>query len=291
MNAPTPKPNPAPVQTKQEKPPSVLLIGPSGTGKTFSISTLLEAGLEVFILVTEPNGLDTILDAVKEKKLDISKLHYKYVAPAAPGWKSLLTMAETINTRSYAEISDMKQGVDKGSTKQFIQVLKTLSDFVDDRTGESFGAVETWGPDRALVIDSLSGINIMAMDLTIGMKPAAHQGEWGVAMNLEEKLILQLTSSLNCFFVLIGHVDKEPNEVTGGTEVTVSALGRKLAPKIGRFFSEIALTRRDATGKFFWSTADSTAALKNRGLSFSKELKPSFQAVFDAHCKRVETAA
>ena len=40
-----------------------------------------------------------------------------------------------------------------------------MNDFTCDRCGESFGDVSTWNTDRAIVVDSLSGLNIMAMDL------------------------------------------------------------------------------------------------------------------------------
>ena len=70
------------------QPPSVLLMGPSGSGKTYSLSTLLESGLEVFLVVTEPHGLETLLDVVAQKKLDINKLHWRYIPPARPGFET-----------------------------------------------------------------------------------------------------------------------------------------------------------------------------------------------------------
>lgn len=267
-------------------------MGPTGTGKTYSIATLLQSGLEVFVIITEPNGLDTLLDAVEKKNLDLEKLHWRYVAPAPMDWKALSSMAKTINELSYEDIASLKSGIDKKSNQQFIELLKTLADFKDERTGESFGDVTTWGDDRALVIDSLSGINMMAMNLTIGQKPAAHQGEWGVMMRLIEELINQVVSKVNCFFVLTAHVDREPNEVSGGTQITVGTLGRKLAPKLPRFFSEVVKTRRGKTGEEFkWSTFEQGADLKNRALPIGDSLEPSFQPLVTAHRRRKASAA
>lgn len=290
MSAPMPKSVPAPIQRQAVKPPSVLLIGPSGTGKTYSLSTILEAGLELFVVITEPNGLDTLLDAVNKKGLDVNKLHWRYIEPATPGWDALGGMAKQINMMGYDDLSKLKSGINKRECTQMMQLLEALHSFECDHCGQNFGDVSHFDTSRALAIDSLSGLNVMAMDLTIGMKPTAHQGEWGVAMNLEEKLILQLTSSLKCMFVLTGHVDKEPDLISGAQIVTASALGRKLAPKLGRFFSEVVMTKRGKDSKsFVWSTADVGADLKVRGLEFSDQLSPSFGAVWKFHEERMKS--
>jgi hypothetical protein len=279
---------PATALARSVKPPSVLLMGPSGTGKTYSVPTLLAAGLEVFVLITEPNGLDTLLDSCRVRKLDTARLHWHYVEPASPGWTAMTQMAQTVSSMGYDDITKIKSGVGKGETRQFIEVLKSLANFIDDKDGQSYGDVTAFPADRALVVDSLSGLNLMAMDLTIGMKPAAHQGEWGVAMNLEEKLILQLTSQLKCYFVLIAHVDKELNEITGAQQIMAAALGRKLAPRLQRFFSEVVLTKRGKDGAAFqWSTSDTLADLKNRALPISDSLPPSFEVVVKAHQSRL----
>jgi hypothetical protein len=105
-------------------------------------------------------------------------------------------------------------------------------------------------------------------------------------MNSLEMLLLKLTADCKCFFVLTAHIDKEPNELTGGTTIYASALGRKLAPKIPRFFSEVVLAKRAADG-FSWSTASSEADLKNRALPVSSKLEPDFRPIVEAYRRRV----
>lgn len=283
-SAPAPGPRPP-------KPPSMIVMGPSGSGKTDSLATLVEAGLETFVIITEPNGLDTLLDSMKRRGLPIDRLHWTTITPAAPGWKSMEAMMTKVTQLNYSDLTELKSGIDKSNTTQLLTVLRTLVDFRCERTGVSFGDVTRWGPDRALAVDSLSGLNIMALDMTIGMKPTAHQGEWGVAMNLEEKLILNLTSQLQCFFVLTAHIDKEPNEITGATNITVSALGRKLAPKLGKFFGDIVRAHRQSgTVPFHWSNDDPNTDLKNRALPISSNLPPSFVEVWKRHQERLRTA-
>lgn len=266
--------------------PSVLLVGGPGSGKTYAISTLLEQGLTVFVVVTEPVGLDTLLDVVAAKNLPLDNLHYAVITPARAGFEHQLSVAKKVATMSFDSLTKLQptQGRQHAS---WIKLLGILSDFVCDRTGESFGPIDSLPADSAVVIDSLSGLNIMAMDLTIGDKPTAHQGEWGVAMGLLERLINTLTSSLQCPLVLIAHIEREQDEQTGGTRLMAGALGRKLAPKLPRFFSEVVMSYREGQN-FYWTTTAMNTDLKNRSLPLANKLEPSFKPIIAAHKKRLE---
>jgi hypothetical protein len=287
----TPKPTSgvgSPVQPPATLAPSILLLGPPGSGKTFSISTLLEAGLEVFAIITEPNGLETLLDVVAAKKLDITKLHTASVAPTRPGIKMLQGLAGSIAVGTFESLSKMSPGAGRRDA-QMHKFLKLLEDFIDERTGESFGSPFDFGPDRAVVVDSLSGLNLMAWDLVVGEKPTAHQGEWGVAMNFLEKLLLTLTGDFKCPFVITGHVEREQDEITGGTKNMTSTLGRKLAPKIPRYFSEVIMCRRDGAG-YYWSTVEHNTDLKTRNLPLGDKIPPTFKPLIEAYRRRLELA-
>lgn len=268
------------------QPPATLLMGPPGCGKTTVLVTLALAGLDVFVVITEPNGVDSLLDAWEKHKAPIEKLHWATVSPTAAGWKAMGEMGRMINAMSYKDLSEMKQGIGKSEMKQFPQLLSLFENFKCERDGKEYGDVTSWDASRALVVDSLSGLNLIVMQHTVGFKPSPHQGEWGIAMNSLEMLLLKLTADCRCFFILTAHVDKEPNELTGGTTIYASALGRKLAPKIPRFFSEVILARR-AADKFLWSTASNEADLKNRALPVGSELFPSFKPIVDAYKRRV----
>ena len=124
------------------------------------------------------------------------------------------------------------------------------------------------------------------MDLTIGDKVTAHQGEWGIAMNMIDKLLLTLTSNLQCLFVLTAHIEREMDEVTGGTKLMTSTLGRKLAPKIPRFFSEVVLTSTEG-GKYYWNTTSANIDLKHRALPLGQKLNPSFAPIIAAYNQRI----
>lgn len=277
------------------QPPSVLNIGPPGSGKTYCLTTLLEAGLEVFVVVTEPDGVSALLDAASAKKLDIDRIHWVECMPAAAGWGAMRDMVSTIGGHDYEQISKIKSGVGKSETRGAAdKLIRCFQNFVDERTGTDYGDVTTWTDDRVLVLDSLSGLNIIAWTLTVGYKPAAHQGEWGVAMNFVEQLIIKLNSDRNCFFIVNGHLEKEIDDISGVSKVMLSTLGRKLAPKIPRFFSEVVRSSRymDAQKRpiFNWATVDVQADLKSRTLPISAELKQDYFPIVRAYRERVAMA-
>lgn len=273
----------------QLQPPAVLLIGAPGAGKTYSLSTLLEAGKEVFVISTEPTGVESLLDVVVAKKLDLSKLHWKQITPTRSGFSDLTSMANRIGMGTYESLAKLPPQGDRTKAK-FISLLSTLSNFVSDKDGSTHGPVDQFPPSRVLVIDSLSGLNLMAMDLAVGDKVTAHQGEWGVAMNMLEKLLNSLSSGLQCPFVLTAHVEREVDEITGGVKLMASALGRKLAPKIPRFFSEVVYVYRDGNG-FYWSTASVNVDTKPRSLPLADKIPPTFKPILDAYAARLEAIA
>lgn len=263
-------------------------MGATGSGKTFSITTLLEAGLEVFVICTEPTGMDTLLDAIKSKGLSTDKLHWRAITPARPTFQGLTDLAKKVAVLDFEGLAKLKPSGNRQEA-QWIKVLTTLANFTDDKDGKVYGDVTKFGPDKALVVDSLSGLNLMAMDLVIGDKATAHMGEWGVAMQLIEKLLLTLSSSLNCVFVLNAHLEREVNEITGGSSITASTLGRKLAPRLPRFFSEVVMAYREG-GRFYWSTDATGVDLKHRALPLGNKLDPTFAAVVLTFRERIKTS-
>jgi len=246
---------------------NVLLLGASGSGKTYSIRTLVEAGLEVFVLFTEP-GMEVLAD------LPADKLHWKYIPPASPDFADMISSAEKINSMNIKMLSDLPD-INKRKYTEFIDVLVALSNFKCDRTGREYGSVDSWGPDRVLVVDSLTGLSLSAMNLVTGSKPVKNLADWGIAIDNLERLITKLCVDTRCHFVLIAHLERETDEVTGGTTLMASTLGRKLAPKLPRFFSDVIHVKVTA-GKFEWSTATSNVDTKSRNLALSAALPPTF---------------
>ena len=244
-----------------------LLLGAVGTGKTHSLRTLTDAGLEVFAIFTEP-GMEVVAD------ISSDKLHWKYISPSTVSWTAMLDSAKKLNTLSFESLTKLPH-INRGEHSEFLSVITALSNYTDDRTGKTFGPVDDFDQTRVLWIDSLSGLNIMAMNLIAGSKPVKSPGDWGVAMENLERIIQKLTTDLKCHVVLVGHLERESDELTGGSTLMVSTLGKKLAPKIPRFFSDVIQAKRVDT-KFTWSTITPNCDLKARNIPWAEGMPPSF---------------
>lgn len=262
-----------------------LLMGEPGTGKTRSLTTFIPAGIELFDIATDPGGDESILEAMQANQIPMDKFHYAYVSAASASWDTYQQMARMISSMSYEQLQGIKTGINKADHQQFMQLLMTLSNFKCQLCKKEFGAVDSWGPDRALALDSLSGVNTMAQDMMIGAKPSSHQGEWGVSMNAEEKLIKKLCADLRCFAVVTAHVERELDPVAGNVKLMVGALGSKLAPKLPKDFSDVIMAKREGT-TFVWSNAETNAALKSRFLPLGDKHRPSFGPIVDEWRKR-----
>ncbi len=268
---------------------STLLIGPAGTGKTTAIPTFIAAGIETFVLITDPRGEESLIDAMERAKLPMDKLHWNYVPQAAPSWDTLMTAASTVTQLSYKALTEIKSGLKKEDYQQFFNMLSICRNFKCQRDGKEYGPTDSWGPDRAFAVDSLSGINTMCLDMVIGAKPVAHEGEWGVGMIAEERFIKKCCSDLKCFFLLTAHIQRQQDEVQGGMQIMVDSLGKKLAPKIPKDFSDVVLAVKTGA-QFSWSTIAPQVDLKNRALPLADGLKPDFGQMVDKWKQRTAAA-
>jgi hypothetical protein len=249
-------------------------MGPAGTGKTHSIGSLVDAGVEVFYLGLEP-GLESLLGYWTDKGKEVpANLHWHQLAAPRASFLDMIDSATKINTMgldSLAKMSDPK----RSNHNQFIKLLEALNDFPDDRTNTKFGCVDTWLPNRALVMDGMAGLSRAAMSLVVGGKPVKNQSDWGIAMDTVERILRMLTDNCRCMFVLIGHVERETDAVLGGVKISLSALGNKLGPKITPMFSDVILTVREGA-KFTWSTGSALADTKTRNLPIAEGIPPDF---------------
>jgi hypothetical protein len=254
----------------------ILLMGESGTGKTYSLRTLIQAGITPCVIFTEP-GMETLADLPDEA------WHYKYMPPRVEGWDHILDMAKKVNVMNFESLAKM-QDPNKRKYTAFLDLINQCNNF-EDQHGNSLGDVASWGTDKALVIDSLSALSDMVMQLTTGGKVTRAMQDWMVAQNTLEMFINQLVSSLSCWFVLIAHIEREKDELTGGTSVMVSTLGRKLAPKLPKYFSDVIQSVREGD-KFYWDTAGYSVAVKARNLPIGSKLQPTFVQIVNTWTKR-----
>jgi hypothetical protein len=259
MNSPSSDPNRSPIPGLKQ-----MLMGPIGTAKTSSIRTWIAAGVEVRGLFTEPS-----FEVVGDIKCE-DGFHYHYIPPAAPGWDSMLDSAKKINTlnmKGLAGLDDM----DKRKYSEFMDLIKACNHYKCDRCSKDFGDVAEWSTGVVLFVDSLTGISEMAMNLTVGAKPVKDKGDWQIAMDQVKRFVNQIATVPRCHVVLTGHVEIEIDEVAQRPKIMVSTLGKKLAPQLPIYFSDVVLSMREA-GKFYWATELAGAELKPRNFPFAGKL-------------------
>jgi hypothetical protein len=263
---------------------NVLLMGPSGSGKTYSIGTLVDMGLEVFFLALEP-GMESLMGYWTDRGLEVPEnFHWHKLAGPKASFAEMISSATNINT---LPLDALAKAVDPNRSKhnRFIELLKALNNFPDDRTGEVFGPVDEWDQTRVLVVDGLTGINNCAMSLVVGGKPVRSQSDWGIAQGQVKSIIQKLSENCQCHFILIGHVERETDAVLGGVKLMISTLGKALAPDLPIMFSDVILTERNAD-KWSWNTASALADVKTRNLPIKADIPPTFKTIMDKWLSR-----
>ena len=273
-------------------PPAVLMLGEPGNGKTFSLATLAAHPYikKFFYLFTDPGGDESLIDGLQHYNVPVDKAHWHYIPPASQGWDTLTELATKVNSMSYETIAGFKQGINKQDHRQMFDIIATLANFKCERTGEEFGGADEWPDTYAIAFDSLTGLNKIAKDGTVGAKPTLHQGEWGVAMSMEENFIRKFVADIRCPRVMIGHLDKQMDEIAGRMTFQVSLLGNKLAPQIPHLFSDVVYARRDGKD-FVWATADDRISLKSRNFGISEKLPPTYAPGVEKWLARKEYAS
>jgi len=271
--------------------PKVVLMGLGGTGKTYALGTLADWAtknkFELVILFTE-NGLETFLGYFRDKGQEPPANIYWHQQTTKPiTLKNLIASADSVGKLSYESITKMVDPNRGGENNAFWKILGSCSDFKDDRTGKSLGAVDSWkiSDRRIFAMDSLTETANATMKMVIGNKPTASQPDYGVAQNSLMNFLRLLTQGVDCPFVMTAHVDRETDQVTQSTKIMIKAIGKALATEIPTLFSDVIYTTREAD-KFYWDTAAYGVDTKTRSLGYRSKITPDFALIMDVWLKR-----
>lgn len=273
--------------------PKVMLMGPSGTGKTHCVGTLVDdlaasPDGHVFYMAYE-QGSESLFGYWADRGKPVpSNLH---ICTVRSHNASFLDMADAVRSANTLSFDALIKQQDSTRTKynQLENFLRNFNDVQDD-TGAKFGAVNIWSPQRWLVIDGLTGLCDSAMKACIGGKFARDQKDWGMAQGMVENILRKLTTECQCGIVLIAHVERETDPNGGGLKLMASALGRALAPKLPAMFSDVILTKRLGR-EWYWDTEDPAADLKTRNLPIAQKIPPNFSQILATWRKRAAAGA
>jgi hypothetical protein len=196
----------------------LLYIGDSGTGKTGSLVSLLQAGYSLRILDCD-NGLDSLVQFGRAANVDLARVQF-----------------ETVRD----EYKSSKIGpVIKGAPKAFIQAMEILTEW---------SAVED--PNCFFVLDTLSSLGRSAFEWAKGMNPMAKDPrQWyGTAQKgIEDMLALLSGPGFKMNVIIMSHVNyKEVFE--GVSKGYVNAVGTALGPAIPRYFNTLILAESSGSG-------------------------------------------
>lgn len=268
--------------------PNVLLMGPAGTGKTFALGTLADwaeaNGLRMFVLFTE-QGLETLKGYWLDKDKPIPAcLHWRQVLTQPMTLEAMIHGADLIGKMSYDLVTKMTDP-DRGANNPFLKILTECKNLVSDRDGTKFGNMAGLGTDTIFVIDGLSQLSSAAMKMQVGAKPAAAPSDYQIAQKYIYGFLELITQGYSCTFVLIAHVSKEVNEITGSTLIGVKSAGKALAGELPQLFSDVIYTVREGD-KFWWDTAQFGVDAKTRSLGYRSKIEPNFAQLMDVWKKR-----
>lgn len=205
----------------------LLLIGPSGTGKSGSLVSLIEAGYKVRILDFD-NGLDVVKNILIKKGLSNLLANVSY--------EPLRDERGFIGTKIVCK-----------SATAFQKGMKLLDNWPE------FGPISKWGSDTILVVDSLTLMSQAALQQVLALNGrlggTAELQDWGKAQDAIENVLSLLTGNqTKCNVIVMSHVAfiDDANGISQGYPMS---LGKSLSPKIGNYFNTCLMTKLIGTGQ------------------------------------------
>lgn len=255
---------------------NAILMGPPGTGKTHALSTLAQAGLEVFVAFLEP-GLESLTAPWADKGQPIPpNVHWHILSDRQRSFEDLRGQAEKVGKFDQKFLANYKDPK-RGDFNRFEALYLLLSNFVDQH-GQSFGSVDSWGTNRVLCLDGMTGVGKAALDMMTGDRIVRDKPDYGIAQNNIQNLIDKLTLGCNCHVVILCHIERISDDVLGGMKLMPSLPGRALQGTLTQPFSDVILSKREGA-TWYWDTADTSADLKTRNLEVKSKIEPDFKHI------------
>ena len=269
--------------------PKILLMGPSGTGKTYSIGTLVDwaavSGKRVFVQFSE-NGLETLLGYWRDKSKPVPEnLYWQQMLTKPISLKGLINAADAVGKLSYESLTKMSDPNRGGENNAYMKLISACTTLKDDRTGKEQGPIDELGLGWIFVQDSLSELANAAFKMQIGARPTASPSDYGVAQNNLMNWLRFCTQGISSTYVLTAHISRETDEITQSTKIMVKAVGKAMANEIPQLFSDVILSVREAD-KFYWDTAAYGVDTKTRSLGYRSKLEPNFASILEVWKKR-----
>lgn len=207
----------------------LLLMGPSGTGKTGALLSLILAGYKVSVLDMD-NGLDWLVNKLRKDHPD------------------------KLDQLDFQTFKDKFKMTDAGPTyvgipKAYTGAIKALEKW-DDGTIPS-----EWGKDRILVLDSLTFFGNAAYNWKDALNPAVKDKRqiYGNAQDAVADILDAITSpEFKTNVIVLTHVRwNKVTDANGNTTIVgggPSSIGEALMDRIGTYFNSVGLAESVGSG-------------------------------------------
>jgi hypothetical protein len=230
-------------------------------------------------------GIEALFGYYTDRGLELPAcLHWKWQVTKPLSLTQLLDAADKVGKFTYKMLTEVIDP-NRSENNAFWKILSTCTKPISDRDGKEFPPVDSWGPEMIFVIDGLSELSNAAMKMQIGNKPTAAPPDYGVAQNNLMNFLRLCAQGSRYTFVLIAHVQRQKNEITGAEYVTVNTVGTAISPEIPTMFSDVIYTQREGD-RFFWDTAAYGVDTKTRSLGYRSKISPDFAQIMDVWVKR-----
>lgn len=210
----------------------VLVMAPSGTGKTALVGSLGNAGYRCFMLDYD-NGAAILYDPKFLRRENRKNVFIK-----------------TLTDRIVDDNSVMPQAANLG--------LKALDNWtepdpLDPKKLVSFGGVSSWTSKDVLILDTLGFFGdaclryVLYMNNRLGKQPQIQ--DYGTAMDIMEKMLDKLYSEdTKCNVVVMAHGAPMTDSSQMAVKMVPIALGSKLPPKVPRYFNNMVTLEKRIVG-------------------------------------------
>jgi len=202
-----------------------LYIGDSGTGKTGSLISLLQAGYNIRMLDMD-NNADSLIQLCRHTD------------------PKLLEKLDIISVRDKFRASQMTGLEVAGQPRAWVDALKYLNKW-DDGT-----QLSEWDNKTIFVLDTLTSAGRAAFHWAKGMNPNSKDPrQWYAAGQDSLKTLLELLTSpdFKCHILVLSHIDLIERD-DGTTKGYASSLGKALGPQIAKVFPTLIMAESKGTG-------------------------------------------
>lgn len=208
------------------KPVRALYIGDSGSGKTGSLISLLQAGYKIRMLDLD-NNADSLIRLCQ---------HHD---------PKLLAQLDIISVRDKFRASQVTGLEVAGQPKAWVDALKYLNKW-DDGT-----SLADWDSKTIFVLDTMTSAGRAAFHWARGMNPTSKDPrQWYAAGQDSLKTLLELLTSpeFKCHILVLSHIDIVERD-DGTMKGYASSLGKALGPQIAKVFPTLIMAESKGTGE------------------------------------------